>query len=287
MKSARAWLLAASMIAGVQPALAKAPVPPVPQGSPGDWVRSADYPLIALRFEMTGATGFSLTVDATGRSTRCDIVSSSGFDVLDTATCQRLMVSARFTPARDRAGTPIEGTWSNRVRWVLPDAGANAPVTEGFRSLLMTIDEAGEITSCRAAIHIPVQTAVVDQNWCEEYQSLLSRELALKIRGDFRGASAEVEIQYADAFSPQLRGRVLSPKPGYEQRALSIHRFKVLSGGTLGPCGYEEQRGNEELATAFCLFAAHKKFDPPFSALDKDGVASGWHIDRVLLKTGK
>jgi len=42
-----------------------------------------------------------------------------------------------------------------------------------------------------------------------------------------------------------------------------------------------------QLAIDYCLQARGKNFDPPFSALDKDGVASGWHIMRVLLKTAR
>jgi hypothetical protein len=36
-----------------------------------------------------------------------------------------------------------------------------------------------------------------------------------------------------------------------------------------------------------CLPISASKFDPPFSAIDKDGVATGWQIFRVLLKTGQ
>jgi TonB family protein len=290
MKVARLSLLAMSMLAGVHPACAEAPaaVPAAatPIGSPGDWVGSADYPSSALRFGMMGVTSFRLIVDTTGKPSRCDIVQSSGFDVLDTATCQRLMDNARFAPSRDRAGTPIEGTYSNRVRWVMPH-GARAPVPERFASMLQSIDQTGNVTSCRFVVHLPPEAVTSSNNPCEETPKQQPPALGLEFRGRFDGPSAEVEIRIADVFTPALRARVLSPMPGYEQRALNIHHFTVTNAGKIGQCRYEEQRGSDIVATDFCLEAGRESFDPPFSAFDKDGVASGWHIVRVLLKTGQ
>jgi hypothetical protein len=104
--------------------------------------------------------------------------------------------------------------------------------------------------------------------------------------GSHDGPSADVEVHLANFFTPALRARVLSPMPGYEQRGLNVYRFTVASDRKIGQCRYEEQRGRNLLATYFCLAATREIFDPPFSAFDKDGVARGWHIMRVLLKTG-
>jgi hypothetical protein len=111
--------------------------------------------------------------------------------------------------------------------------------------------------------------------------------LGQEFRGNFQGPSADVEVQLADVFTPALRARVLSAMPDYEQRGLNIYRFTVTSDRKIGQCRYEEQRGSDLLATDFCLAATREIFDPPFSAFDKDGVASGWHIMRVLLKTSQ
>jgi hypothetical protein len=288
MNVARLSLLALSMLAGVHAAFAKAPVAaPVtatPVGSPGDWIGSGDYPATALRFDMTGITAFRLVVDPAGKPSRCDIVESSGFDTLDAATCQRLLANAHFSPARDRAGKPIEGTYSSRVRWAMPRE-AQLPVTERFASLLLSIDQAGNVTSCRTVIHLPTEAKTSDGNLCERASKSMPQALGREFRGNFHGASADVEVRLADAFTPALRARVLSPVPGYEQRGLNIYRFTVASDRTIGQCRYEEQRGSDLLAADFCLAATREIFDPPFSAFDKDGVASGWHIMRVLLKT--
>jgi hypothetical protein len=136
-------------------------------------------------------------------------------------------------------------------------------------------------------LHVPAESVTSAENLCEQAFNSPPPALGLEFRGNFQGPSADVEIQLADVFTPALRARVLSPMSGYEQRGLNIHRFTVTGDGKLGQCSYEEQRGSVFLATDFCGEAGRQNFDPPFSAFNKDGVASGWHIMRVLLKTGQ
>lgn len=285
MNTTAAWVLAALSLAGASTAFAKerASTSATPDNYPGDWVTTQDYPSAALHFKMHGTSGFKLTIDTTGKPSRCDIISSSGFDVLDTATCERVMARALFKPARDRKGAAIEGGFSNRVRWVLPDR-ASTPVSERFASLMITIDRTGKITSCRAIAHVPVNQMEQGNDDCRSAIASMPLPLGLEIRGEFQGDTVEAELQMADAFAPELRARVIAPKPGYEQRALSIHRFQVLDGGKLGQCDYEEQRGSAQFATDFCRMAGGQRFDPPFSAYDKDGKATGWHVARALRK---
>lgn len=290
MDAIRLSLLPLFMLTCAHTAYAKtseeSPIGPLPAGSPGNWIGSDDYPAVALRFNMTGVTAFKLVVDPVGKPSRCDIVESSGFDVLDSATCQRLMANAQFTPLHNREGKPIEGTYSSRVKWVVPDGGAPA-ISESFGSMLLSIDQTGKVTSCRIVVHIPITKAASTEKPCGAGMQPPPPALAMEFRGNYQGASAEVEIQQADFFTPALRTRLLSPMLGYEQRALNVHRFKITKDGKLGQCSYEEQRGSQGLATNYCMEVRDRNFDPPFSAFDKDGVASGWHIARVLLKTGK
>lgn len=288
MKAAR-LSLALLMLAVTQAAFAEpppAPEAPLPRGSPGNWIGSGDYPATALRFNMEGTTVFKLTVDAAGKPQRCEVVESSGFDILDTTTCQRLMANAKFSPSRDRAGKPIEGAFSSRVRWVMPQA-PKLPVSERFASMALAVDPSGNITACQMVVHVPTEAAAPNDSACKQVQQSRWFGWFREFSSSFQGAPADVEIEMAAAFSPALRARILSPKPGYEQRGLSIHRFTVTSEGKLGQCTYEELRGSDLLATNFCLEASREAFDPPFSAFDKDGVATGWQITRVLVKTGK
>lgn len=96
------------------------PKAPVPRGNPGSWATTNDYPTRALREEREGTTGFRVTVGADGRVTDCQVTSSSGSPDLDEAACANVRRRARFNPATDGEGNPTTGTYSNRVRWVIP-----------------------------------------------------------------------------------------------------------------------------------------------------------------------
>jgi len=104
-----------------------APPPPrfspkgaAPKGNPGNWATANDYPSRALREEREGVTGFRVTVGPDGRVTDCQITSSSGSPDLDQTACEKIRQRARFTPASDGEGNPTSGSYSNRVRWVIP-----------------------------------------------------------------------------------------------------------------------------------------------------------------------
>lgn len=103
---------------------AEAPTPKdraSPTSSPGSWFSDADYPLDAQRAEIDGTTAFRLDIDRLGVPTRCTITTSSGSASLDTATCDKLMVRARFTPAKDAKGKSVPDTYNGRITWRLPD----------------------------------------------------------------------------------------------------------------------------------------------------------------------
>jgi protein TonB len=104
-----------------------APPPPrftpkgaAPKGNPGNWATANDYPSRALREEREGTTGFRVTVGPDGRVTECQITSPSGSPDLDQTACDKIRQRARFTPATDGDGNPTTGSYSNRVRWVIP-----------------------------------------------------------------------------------------------------------------------------------------------------------------------
>lgn len=109
-----------------------------PATNPGSWATNDDYPASAMREEREGTTGFKLTVGVDGLPTQCEIISSSGHADLDTTTCRLIMERARFTPGRDKNGKVVGGTYSNRIRWQIPEHDGSIAVA-GF-----AIDEAQE-----------------------------------------------------------------------------------------------------------------------------------------------
>lgn len=96
------------------------PKQPQPKGAPGNWATSNDYPSRALREEREGVTGFRVSVGTDGKVSDCQVTSSSGSPDLDQATCENVRRRARFQPATDGEGNPSTGSYSNRIRWVIP-----------------------------------------------------------------------------------------------------------------------------------------------------------------------
>ena len=77
-----------------------------------------DYPATALQNREEGTVQAKLTIDPNGRVSACKVVRSSGYATLDNATCSILERGARFAPARDAAGKPIEDmVVTPPVRW--------------------------------------------------------------------------------------------------------------------------------------------------------------------------
>ena len=99
---------------------AKNPHNPTPVGASDGWITTADYPAEARKAEQTGIAVANLTVAPTGRVTSCAIALSTGFPLLDSATCRLLLARGQFSPAADEAGNPTAGMWSQRARWALP-----------------------------------------------------------------------------------------------------------------------------------------------------------------------
>lgn len=78
---------------------------------------SDDYPAAALRREEEGITSYRLNVSDAGLPVKCEIERSSGFADLDERACAILVRRARFEPATDRHGNPVESSYAGRTVW--------------------------------------------------------------------------------------------------------------------------------------------------------------------------
>jgi TonB family protein len=93
--------------------------PPRPVASPGQWVTNDDYPTSALRRGDGGDVAFRLTIDPTGKPIACTVTVSGGAGDLDRRACALLMKRARFHPATDATGKPVQGLWATNFRWMI------------------------------------------------------------------------------------------------------------------------------------------------------------------------
>lgn len=86
----------------------------------GAWVTAMDYPTAALMNERSGTVVVELTVGSDGRASDCKVIKSSKFAPLDAQTCNVFVKRARYVPARDASGNPVQGTTIESLRWKIP-----------------------------------------------------------------------------------------------------------------------------------------------------------------------
>ena len=92
-----------------------------PRSQPKAIFSRDDYPAEAVRHHWQGKVVADLTISAEGSVTACQIVKSSGYQVLDDATCDLLRRRAKFKPATDADGKPVESkVQTPPVEWRLP-----------------------------------------------------------------------------------------------------------------------------------------------------------------------
>jgi len=124
---AAAFLL--SMQSAVATAVSAPPVPPPaaevargpqPHGTAASLFSVNDYPAAAAGTGAHGKVVARLTIDTTGRVAGCNIVQSSGYPVLDQATCNILRRRARYGPGIDKRGRPVVSTVDESITWIAP-----------------------------------------------------------------------------------------------------------------------------------------------------------------------
>jgi TonB family protein len=106
------WVLLAALAAGGTAAAADSP----------DRAAEANrafvaYPKASFEHGEQGTVHYRVKIDRRGMASDCEVTQSSGFERLDVATCEMLMLRARFTPARDSRGKVTRSTYEGKVIW--------------------------------------------------------------------------------------------------------------------------------------------------------------------------
>jgi TonB family protein len=78
------------------------------------------YPAEAIRARAQGKATLVIAVDKTGKVSSCRIVSTSGYEALDKASCAGA-VRVRFMPAIAKDGNPMPSHYVMPYNWVLPN----------------------------------------------------------------------------------------------------------------------------------------------------------------------
>ncbi len=111
---------ALALLALVTPAAALAQTAPEPL-APEAWLKDSGWVCDWHACDGGGTVRLALTVTPQGRVKACEIIESSGNVRIDENTCAMLTRRARFTPAKDKRGRPVEGRWESRIHWKVPD----------------------------------------------------------------------------------------------------------------------------------------------------------------------
>jgi TonB family protein len=154
--------------AGSQPTSvygSKAPPPPImvpappsqakagrPIGEPSSWISNSDYPPAALAAMQQGTVGFRLTYGPDGVGKKCEVISSSGYPLLDDKTCSLMLSRARFEAGVDESGEKLGGIYTSRLHWNIPKTEIfdleKHPVP-GLSVISFTVDKTGFAKDCR------------------------------------------------------------------------------------------------------------------------------------------
>jgi len=78
----------------------------------------ADYPRALRRAGIGGRVEVHMTVEPSGRVSRCRVVRSSGSPELDAITCRLVQARYRFDPARDAQGRPVPDLVGESHNWM-------------------------------------------------------------------------------------------------------------------------------------------------------------------------
>ncbi len=264
------------------------PLPPVPKvrakpaESPGGWINPEDYPKPALYNEMTGISAFRLFIDPTGKVSHCQITASSGFEVLDSATCERLIEHGKFTPAQDGKGRAVADTWNSRVLWQMPFTTPQ-PMKEGTGIATFQINKLGVVTDCAVKVKSWDTETSQEQCWNSDNMPPLA---GLEMRGYGAEPIVEVDMEWSSTFSSARRDQLIQDRPGYETRSLLVFRFEVNAEGKMTQCAMERQRGSEKLIHNMCFQAVKQLYAPMKDATGTPVSTPGWIISRILRKLG-
>jgi TonB family protein len=124
--------------------------PPLPPPAATGLISGADYPKEALDRGYEGPVRFGALVGPDGRVDNCKIVISSGYEILDKATCALVTARARFAPGTSSDGKPMYSVFKNTINWRMGSPGPSPNDQE----LEVTINRAPEGVKLPANVRV-------------------------------------------------------------------------------------------------------------------------------------
>lgn len=177
----------------------------VPINNSLEWVNPDDYPAKALREELEGTVIFNLSVDKYGLPSNCAIIKSSGHEILDTRTCETLMLRARFEPIKSKDNKFPKREYRSRVTWKVPESSP-LPLAEDFATTTnFKINDAAEIIDCSVETIglVPDEFSETNCDGLNEIPPTIENLISKSIREGSRDYSFRVFFYQPDNISIQ------------------------------------------------------------------------------------
>ena len=142
--TAAADAAADAAINGVAVDAAAEPTGPYPEYADGLVALPTDYPHRAAALKQEGQTWYRLEVDPRGKPIRCDVIESSGYDLLDDATCPAVMRAINASPAEPVEGVTENSTYDGYLFWSVQEPEFSTSEIE----LTFRVNEYGGVENC-------------------------------------------------------------------------------------------------------------------------------------------
>ncbi|MXO61503.1 energy transducer TonB [Qipengyuania oceanensis] len=128
------------------------------------WFSHYDVPARNLNNPAIRPVRFRLDVGPAGRVIGCAILDSNGFEDVDEGICRAASERARFAPARNGQGQPIEGYYVGKISW----NRNQDPVTATFTAVYeFTLHIDGTTSDCEVVgLFGPVPPTLMNSNPC-------------------------------------------------------------------------------------------------------------------------
>lgn len=187
----------------------KAPeyIVPRPINNPLDWFNPDDYP--SKRQELEGTVFFNLSVDKDGLPSNCAIIESSGNEILDSITCESLMLRARFEPIKSKDNKFSKLRYRNRVVWKIPESSPLPPAKDFASTINFKINDQAEVIDCSMEIIGIVPDEFLKPN-CDDFNEIppaIEKLIAQSIQEGTRNYSLRTFFYQQDNILTQTMAR--------------------------------------------------------------------------------
>ena len=221
-------------------------------------VTANDYPRVALVNGQQGSVTVRVKIDRSGLVTSCKVVISSGHQALDEQTCALYRARARFEPATDRRGRPVESSYKQKTTWRLADGPSIPPMPRQAWMTRSTValSSSGGFVSCKAE-----STGVIaSPQTCEILQAAITQVMGT-VQSDGPITSFSISETY---FYPVETAKAASPPELRDASKVGeqVSQITIEADGSVSQCKGISYSGFASPDRDACGMLRQARFEP-------------------------